>query len=1043
MKKNKLIHMLWQKKYRLLLRGGIFILLFGLLSFSAVAQNTPRTVNGRITDETGAGLVGASIVLKGTTIGTVADDNGDFKFELPATVSDKGSLVFSSVGFLTQEIELGTQTNFNVRLANNEALLEEAVVVAFAQQKKVTVTGAIVSIQTKEIKQSPAANLAVSLAGRLPGLTAIQRSGEPGRDATQLFIRGQGTTNGQAPLVLVDGVERELTYIDPNEVASVTVLKDASSTAIFGIRGANGVILVTTRRGVSETPQINFSTEVGLTDFTRIARNVDAYGYATLRTLAEKNDGITALTYTPEAIEAFRTGSDPKRYPNTDWLDVLTNKYSMQKRYNLNISGAGKSVKYFVNAGLLDQDGQFKTEKGLKYDPKFNLKRYNFRSNVDIQVTKNLKTFLNIAGYLENQNGPFAVAAANDGQGGSSPSLFVLANIFDMPSTIPGPLSPDGIPTTKAGLVNVPYGQLNRSGYRQQTRSNVAATYGMEQDLSSITPGLAVKAIMSFDSRATNTLNASKAFTRSILTFAPGLKDREGKDSVYYAPYAADQRETPLSITGNTGFTSQTNIQGYITYNRTFGKNALSGLLLYNQQKNIQGAELPFNLRGLSSRITYGFDDKYFGEFSAGYNGSEQFAKGKRFGFFPAISAGWVLSNEPFLKTSKSINLLKLRGSYGLVGNDRLGGSRFLYLDNIQVGSGGYSSSLGLGQVINTNLLKNEDLTWEVSKKANIGIEVGFLNSFNLIIDLFSENRDNILRNRGTIPSLNGLPSNVLPPANVGVISNKGYEVELNYKKSFNKDFNIQSRLNVSYARNFQNNVDEAQQPADFAYRYRQNGYRIGQYFGYITEKYFDNVDEIAKSPSQTSLGGVTRPGDFKYKDLNNDGKIDNKDQAPIGYSNVPEYTFGAAFSTGYKNFDLSVLFQGVSNFTYRFQGRGTVAGVNYVNRHLESWTEERLAKGEAINYPRISISANQNEIANDFFTVDASFLRVKNLEIGYTFPTKLSSKIRSKGMRLYANALNVFTWDRLPTKDFDPEQNSDLAYPVSRTYNFGINVTF
>jgi TonB-linked SusC/RagA family outer membrane protein len=399
MKKNKLIHMLWQKKYRLLLRGGIFILLFGLLSFSAVAQNTPRIVSGRITDETGAGLVGASIVLKGTTIGVVADDNGDFKFELPATVSDKGSLVFSSVGFLTQEIELGTQTNFNVRLANNEALLEEAVVVAFAQQKKVTVTGAIVSIQTKEIKQSPAANLAVSLAGRLPGLTAIQRSGEPGRDATQLFIRGQGTTNGQAPLVLVDGVERELTYIDPNEVASVTVLKDASSTAIFGIRGANGVILVTTRRGVSETPQINFSTEVGLTDFTRIARNVDAYGYATLRTLAEKNDGITALTYTPEAIEAFRTGSDPKRYPNTDWLDVLTNKYSMQKRYNLNISGAGKSVKYFVNAGLLDQDGQFKTEKGLKYDPKFNLKRYNFRSNVDIQVTKNLKTFLNIAGY--------------------------------------------------------------------------------------------------------------------------------------------------------------------------------------------------------------------------------------------------------------------------------------------------------------------------------------------------------------------------------------------------------------------------------------------------------------------------------------------------------------------------------------------------------------------------------------------------------------------------------------------------------------------
>ena len=1043
MKKNKLLQLLWQKNYRLLLRGGICVFLLGLLSFSAVAQNTSRSVSGRITDETGAGVIGASIVLKGTTIGTVADDNGSFQFELPATVSDKGSLIFSSVGFITQEIELGTQTNFTIRLASNEALLGEAVVVAFAQQKKITVTGSVVSIQTKEIKQSPAANLAVSLAGRLPGLTAIQRSGEPGRDATQLFIRGQGTTNGQAPLVLVDGVERDLTFIDPNEVASVTVLKDASSTAIFGIRGANGVILVTTRRGVSEIPQINFSTEVGLSEFARVARNVDAYGFATARTLAEKNDGLTAFTYTPEAIEAFRTGSDPKRYPNTNWLDVLTNKYSMQKRYNLNISGAGKSVKYFINAGLLDQDGQFKVEKGLKYDPKFNLKRYNFRSNVDIQVNKNLKASLNIAGYLENQNAPLGVTAANDGQGGSSPSLFILANIFDMPATIPGPLSPDGIPTTKAGLVNVPYGQLNRSGYRQQTRSNVAASYGMEQDLSYITQGLAVKAIMSFDSRATNTLSAVKQFTRSVLTFAPGLKDSEGKDSVYYAPYDAAQRETPLSTSGSTAFTSQTNLQGYITYNRTFGKNAFSGLLLYNQQKNIINAELPFNLRGLATRITYGFNDKYFGEFSAGYNGSEQFAKGKRFGFFPAISGGWVISSEPFFKNIKSIGLLKLRGSYGLVGNDRLGSTRFLYLDNIQVGGGGYSSSLGGGQVINTSLLKNEDLTWEVSKKANLGIEIGFLNSFNLIVDLFTENRNNILRNRGTIPALNGLPNSVLPPANVGVISNSGYEVELNYKKSFNKDFSIQSRLNVSFARNFQDNVDEAQQPADFTYRYRQNGYRIGQLFGYRVEKYFDNAEEIAKSPSQSGLGGVTRPGDFKYKDLNNDGKIDAKDIAPIGYSNVPEYTFGAAFSTTYKNFDISVLFQGVSNFTYRFQGRGTTAGTNYVNRHLQSWTEEKLAKGEPINYPRLSISANQSEIANDFFTVDASFLRVKNLEIGYNLPTKLVGKIRSKGVRVYANSLNLFTWDKLPTNDFDPEQNSDLSYPVSRTFNFGINVTF
>lgn len=1014
-------------------------LLFFFLTFVLYAQDK-ITVTGVVLDQTDSPLIGASIKVKNSNVGTIADLNGKFSI----SAASNAVLVFSYIGYLSQEVPVSGRKVIDSKLLEDRNTLDEVVVVAFAEQKKISLTGSIVSISTKEIKQSPAANLAVSLAGRLPGLTAIQRSGEPGRDATNLFIRGQGTTNGQAPLILVDGVERELTYVDPNEVASVTVLKDASSTAIFGIRGANGVILVTTRRGTNEVPEINFSSEVGFTDFTRIAQAVDAYGYASTRTQAEKNDGLTSFTYTPEAIEAFRTGSDPKRYPNTDWLDVLTKKNSVQRRYNLNISGAGKAVKYFINAGMLDQDGQFKIEKGLKYNPEFNLKRYNFRSNIDLQVNKSLKAFLNIAGYLENQNAPLGVVAANDGQTGSSPSLFILANIFDMPATIPGPLSPNNIPTTKAGLVNVPYGQINRSGYRQQTRSNVAATFGMEQDLKYITPGLSAKAIMSFDSRATNTLAAVKTFTREILTFAPGLKDKEGKDSVYYAPFSADQRETPLSISGSTGFTSQTNIQAYLNYNRTFNNNSVSALLLYNQQKNIDGFQLPFNLRGVSTRITYSKADKYFGEFSGGYNGSEQFAKGKRFGFFPAISGGWVVSNESFFKRIKGVDFLKIRGSYGLVGNDRLGGIRFLYLDNIQVAGGGYSTSLGTGQVINTSLLKNEDLTWEVAKKSNIGIEVGFLQSFNLIVDIFTENRNNILRNRGTIPALNGLANTVLPPANVGVINNKGYEIELNYKKVFNRNFNIQSRLNVSYATNLQDNVDEAQQPEDFAFRYRQTGYRIGQYFGYIVDKYFDNADEIAKSPTQSALGGVTRPGDFKYKDLNGDGKIDTKDQAPIGYSNVPEYTFGAAFSATYKAFDVSFLFQGVTNFTYRFAGRSTFgSGNNYVNRHLESWTEERFAKGEPINYPRLSIGSNQSEIANSFFTIDASFIRLKNVEFGYRVPTKIAKKIGSKGIRFYSNGLNVFTFDRLPTNDFDPEQNSDLTYPVSRTFNFGVNLTF
>jgi len=388
-----------------------------------------------------------------------------------------------------------------------------------------------------------------------------------------------------------------------------------------------------------------------------------------------------------------------------------------------------------------------------------------------------------------------------------------------------------------------------------------------------------------------------------------------------------------------------------------------------------------------------------------------------------------------------------VRGSYGEVGNDRLSGARFQYLDNISLGAGGYASSLGGGQRVNITTLGNPNLQWEIAKKADIGLEVGILRSFNVVVDVFHERRDNILRSQGNVPVLNGLSTGVLPKLNFGVVENNGYEVELNFKKSFSKNFSFLAKLNYNHARNKQLFADEALLPADYAYQYRQTGYQIGQPFGLIVDRFFTDSSDIAKSPIQNVGGHASRPGDFKYKDLNNDGLVDAKDYAPIGYSNIPENQFGGALNITYKNFDFSALIQGVSNvYQYFDQTYGTFEGFNYVKRHTESWTPERAASGATISYPRITTQASPNNLPNTFFIVDASYIRLKNVEIGYSLPRKLSKKIGSKEVRLYANGLNLFTWDKLPTKDFDPEvggSRGNLAYPQLRIYNIGVNVKF
>lgn len=1027
----------------------ILLLSFSLSSF---AQQI-ITVTGKVSAPDGSPLAGTSVQVKGQTTGTSTNEQSNFSIR----VQKSATLTFNHVGYVEQQIKVNNQTVVNVSLQPSENNMDQVVVVAYGSQKKATVTGAIASISTKEVKQSPAANLAASLAGRLPGLTAIQSSGEPGKDAVSLYLRGQGTINGQTPVILVDGVPRDITYIDPNEVESVTILKDASSTAVFGVRGANGVILVTTRRGRTDRPEINFTAESGVQTFTRLPESLNSFEWASLQNQMNLNDGNTA-PYSQAALDHYRLQDDPLNYPNNNYQKLLMHKYVGQQRYNLNLSGGTEYVRYFINAGYLDQGGQWKVQQ-KDYDPTSYLKRYNFRSNIDAYLTKNksLRVFLNLGGYVENVNSP---AGSNPGLGYGT-AINALLDIFNTPPITPGPLTPDGRVLVYKNN-NSPYGDINRSGYVQTTRNNILASFGMEQDLKFITPGLSTKFMMSFDTRSVHNLIESQSYSKWNKAIVPG---NNGQDSITYVPANGDQNST-LSPSVNNTFQTYSNFQFFINYNRTFGKHALTGLILAQQDKTIkpQGGDnpsatdfpLPFNLRGLSGRVTYGYENKYFAEFNAGYNGSEQFAPGRRYGFFPSVSAGWLISGEGFMKNITAISLLKIRGSYGKVGNDRINNNRFLYLDNTVIQGGGYvggGGTLGInGNTVNETYVGNLNLTWETSKKTDFGLELGLFNQLNLIVDVYQSDNNNMLINRGTVPQLNGLPTSALPPVNLGRLKNKGYEIELNYRKSINRDLSLLTKLNMNYSHNKIEFIDEPEKTPDYAYRFYQTGFSVGQNFGLLSNGFWSSQDEITNS-GLTFAGRAPRPGDLKFKDLNNDKIIDTRDFAPIGYSNVPQYTFGATVGINYKNFDLSILFQGVSNVSQDYRGWGVWENYGngfFTERHMNAWTADKVAKGTPIEYPALSASNSSSQAyPSDYWMENTSYIRLKNAEIGYSLPLKWSGKISAKRIRFYANGFNLITWDKMKNKGYDPEvlntnfNSGPLSYPLYKVYNFGVNIVF
>ena len=1016
-------------------------------------KNTDTTdkkkLSGIVRDESGEPIIGASVLVKGTKVGTVTNAEGEFSLDVPAS----GMLVISYMGFATREVPIKNNSNLKITLNEDEAQnLNEVVVVGYGTQKKASVTGAIASVTTKDLVQTPQANISNMLVGKMPGLIAMQRSGAPGEDNSTLLIRGVSTfSDNTAPLVMIDGVERpNYNGLDPNEIESVSILKDASATAIYGVRGANGVILITTRKGQKGKPHLSYSGNVAVQSPTALPHYLNSAQYCEMYNEALKNDAYTKGTsYVPrfsdEDIKLYRDGTDPIMHPNTDWVGTFLRKVSLRTQHNFNISGGTDRVKYFISAGFFNQGGMYKyTKIDRDHDVNASDTRYNFRSNLDFNITQDFKAVVQLSTQINDIRTP--------GLGNSN-----LWKEISWATPLGTPGMVDGKLVRLENTIDDenPWQALLNNGYKNTFANTINTTLRFEYDLSRLLlKGLSVHASTSYDSY----YNSRCLSVKTMQTFVP-KRDPNDPTHIILVP----QNEAG---TWGGGFEYDKNRKVYfetgIHFDRTFGKHQTTALLLYNQSKYYApqlAYHVPNAYQGIVGRVTYGYANRYLAEFNMGYNGTENFAAGRRFGFFPAVSAGWVVSEEPFFPKNNWVVYMKLRATYGEVGNDKIGGDRFLYLPSVYGETSGKLTGYNFGssanpvysQMIEEKRLGNPLLTWEKARKLNLGVDMNFLkNHLTVSFDYFKERRNNILSNRNSAPMLIGAS---LPAYNMGEMENAGFELDVNYRNNI-RDFNYWGRFNYSFARNkilFQDEV-----PEKYAYQMR-TGRRVGQFYGLLFDGFYNSWEEInaLDRPVSSWNGNRLQPGDMRYVDVNKDGKIDMYDMVPIGYSPTPEIIYGFSVGCSWRGIDFSALFQGASHVSIKYFGRALWPFINEHNSAktliLERWTQERYERGEAINFPRLSMSPSRDTDNNyqdsNFWIRNADYLRLKNVEIGYTFRKGQLKALGLESLRLYVSGTNLFTWTDVI--DLDPEAPSKggateiNTYPLQKIYNVGINVQF
>lgn len=1076
------------------------------------AQNNQEiTVTGQVKDKNGELIPSVSISVKGTSTGTSTDENGRFSLRIPGKTS---VLVFRHVSYRPLEYTPGDKVQLNIVLEDLSIGLEDVVVVAYGKQKKVTVTGSVAAISGKNLVSTPVTNVSNMLVGNAPGLSGLQSSGEAGRNGTAIFIRGVSTFAGSAnPLVVIDGVEQapERTYdqlnaMDANEIENISVLKDASATAVYGIRGANGVIIVTTKRGRSGRAQLSASMNYGFTKATNLLHNVSSYDYAVMRNEAIRTEqssfGNTSFNnnlfteddlwkfrnnrdYTPAEVAAMahltdeqkaRLNESPALYYGS--RDLFADQFSgtgPQKQLNVNISGGTDRIRYFTSLGYFDQGSILQNTKYEGANTASKYSRYNFRSNFDIDVVKNLQISVNLAGQFGTTSGPGIGAGPYDMAGRYK---IIMQYIFDSnPITAPGLVNgklvsgysgPGGSFGNPLGIkIGSLKGQQNAiynlliSGSETLYNTLLSGSVVLKHDMTYLTKGLSLRGTVSYDD----------SYVKAN-TFAPSLPSYEvrrnpANPNEYEFFGGAKGADVFNADPGHNSVWRKIYFDAGIDYSNQFGDHGISGLLLAKAQKYSMPSSsenTPSGIMGLVGRIGYNYKERYLAEFNAGYNGTEQFMEGNRFGFFPAYSAGWVVSNEPFFPTGKFFTFLKFRGSYGEVGNDQIGGRRYLYLPStFNTGQAGYYWGNSNGSSVNPfysgtieGNIGNPIVTWEKAVKRNLGIEARFLSDrLSLTADIFKDDRNNILTSLSEIiPYAFGVSSGSVPPANVGITTNHGYELVASWTDKVGA-VGYSLTGNLSYARN--EIIYRAE--ATKAYPHMaQTGFAIGQYKGLVTDGFFNTPEELNNRPFNTFNGNKTTLGDVRYKDINGDGLIDTRDIVPIGYSNLPQYSYSFRAGINYKGFDLNLLFNGsakgsfnLANYQFNtpyFQTAGNVLQWQYDGR----WTAEKAAAGESISYPRSTIhggtGGNANYLTSDLWLISTDFFRLKNIELAYTFPlSPVLKKAQISSIRLFANANNVFTWSKEATdRGIDPESTDTGGYgiyPMTRVYVFGANIRF
>jgi len=1006
------------------MRKILFIIYVLTCLLPGIVSAQSITVKGVVIDGGGQPLPGATIKVKGTKKATVAKQDGNFTI----SAEPQNILVFSFSGFITKEITLTTQTTLRIQLQEDKNDLNEVVVVAFGQQKKPTVTGAISTVSGKDLRQSPVANLTNALAGRLSGLFAQQNSGQPGKDQANIQIRGISTyRSGTSPLFIVDGIQQDdIGQIDMNEVENISILKDASATAVYGVRGANGVIIVTTRRGKTGEAKVSVSSQTGVNVTHRLPKFLDAYNSLLLLKESYVNDGQAAsFPYSDAEMEHFRTGDMPSVYPNVDWSKEVMRKSSLQTQFNANVQGGTERVKYFVSAGYLNQNGIFKNFSQSETDNTYYFKRYNFRSNLDINVNKNLDLSLNLATRLENVNQPHP---AESGRSVFNQLMRVGFAPYNFP--IYNPDGSFGAPKESNQHANL-LAQLTLAGYDRSYKTDITSTVNATHKLDFVLKGLSAKAQMAFS----NAQFSSKSLYR------------DGYPTYRYNPvndtYLLFNSNYPVlrpyqTSTGNLAPKSVTDLQASLNYDNVFGKHTISLLALYNQNSTKEGSNRDINYLGYVGRLTYNYNQRYMLEINSGYNGSNQFNDQNHFGFFPAVSAGWVISEESFLKKNLSfINFMKLRGSYGMVGNDKIGIdlATYAYLSTyVSTGSYGFGDNHTSYSGLAEGKIGNPDLTWEKERKANIGIEADFFQSkFKVTFDYFDNQRYDIITTRATVGQIVGV---TLPEMNIGKVRNRGYELEIAHNSKLgNVEYFLKG--NISVARNKILERDEEKKKYPWL---QSTGLSVGQLFGYKAIGFYNDANDLANSPKNVTLN--PQVGDLKFADLNNDGIINDDDKGPIGYPNVPNTSLGLSGGIGYKGFDFSFLLQGALNGSVRLSDELIYdnAANRFQETHLGRWTPETATTA---TYPKLHLGSANNRSVSSFWLRSNDYLRLKNVEIGYRFTPKAIQRIGIESLRVYANGANLLTWDYV--KLIDPESPSGRGenYPQQRIFSFGLNLNF